>query len=489
MRLAEGRTPRSAQKSQIPGMVSDVHERPDDAVRPAAHGLLPRRLSRPGPRYTSYPTAAQFHAGFAVPDHEAALAASNLTGRPLALYVHIPFCEKLCYYCGCHMIVTHRPQKVSRYVEALEHEIDLVASRLDPARSVVQVHWGGGTPTILEPAEIERLMGHLRGSFGFAREVEASIEADPRNVTEKHLAAAARAGFDRLSLGVQTFDPVVQQAIGRVQPVEVVAAACGRARYEGFRGISFDLIYGLPHQSRRSFERTLREVVHLAPDRVAVFGYAHVPWMKKHQRVIDEAALPGPDQRLELADLARERLVASGYVPVGMDHFARPGDPLAVAQERGDLRRNFQGYATRGGDADVVGFGVSAISDLGKAYAQNARGLPAYYRAVASGVLPTERGVRLTDDDVLRRHVIHELMCSFRLDLASVEARFGVTFDSYFAGALDRLGELVELGLVEVGRDTIDVTEQGRPFVRNVAMAFDAYLEDDRPERRYSQTV
>lgn len=452
---------------------------------------LARRLNRPGPRYTSYPTAPHFHDGFTVGEHVRALEQSNQRAtRPLSLYLHIPFCAKLCTYCGCHMMVTQRPEKVTRYVAALEAEIDLVAKHLAPAREVVQVHWGGGTPNSLAPHEVERLMSHVRSRFRLAPGAEVSIECDPRTVTDDHLAAMRRAGFDRISLGVQSFDPLVQEAIGRVQPVGLVASITARARYEGFRGINFDLLYGLPHQTPERFARTLDTAIALEPHRVSLFGYAHVPWMKKHQRLIPEDSLPGPDARLALFAQAYERFTASGYIPVGMDHFALPDDPLAQAQAAGALHRNFQGYTTRAGDADVVGFGVSAISDLGRAYVQNHKGLLAYYRAIESGTLPTGRGLTLTAEDRLRRRVIGDLMCRLAIEKGTIEADHDIRFDEHFAEALSRLAELEALGVVVLAPERVLVTERGRPFVRNAAMAFDAYLrQPGAPKQRYSQTV
>jgi oxygen-independent coproporphyrinogen III oxidase len=438
-----------------------------------------------------YPTAPHFRDGFTTGEHQRALAQSNEgDARPLSLYLHIPFCAKLCTYCGCHMMVTQRPEKVTRYVMALQAEIDLVAEHLDSAREVVQVHWGGGTPNSLAPHEIEHLMTHVRSRFRLAPHAEVSIECDPRTLTGEHLAAMRRAGFDRISLGVQSFDPLVQEAIGRVQPVGMVASITAQARYEGFSGINFDLLYGLPHQTPERFARTLDAAVALGPHRVSLFGYAHVPWMKKHQRLIPEDALPGPDARLALFAQAYERFTASGYVPVGMDHFALPDDPLAQAQAAGALHRNFQGYTTRAGDADVVGFGVSAISDLGRAYAQNHKGLLAYYRAIESRTLPTGRGLALSDEDRLRRRVIRDLMCGFAIEKAPIEARYGIRFDEHFADALARLAELESLGVVVLAPERVLVTERGRPFVRNAAMAFDAYLrQPGAPQQRYSQTV
>ena len=450
---------------------------------------LARRMSRPGPRYTSYPTAPHFHDGFGPDDYAAALDRLD-PAQPLSLYTHVLFCTKLCHYCGCHMKVTHRQQPVMKYLGYLEREMDLVADRLGP-RIVRQIHWGGGTPTTLGPDGIERLMAHTRRRFTVADDAEIGLEADPRTLTLAHLEAARRAGFNRLSFGVQSFDPAVQKAIGRVQPFEQVRQATEWARTLRFDGLSFDLIYGLPHQTPERFARTLDLAASLGPDRLSVFGYAHVPWMKKHQQLIDAEALPDAEDRLRLYALAFETLTARGYRHVGMDHFARPDDPLCRAQDAGTLHRNFQGYATHA-DCALLGFGASAIGGLGRAYAQNEKGLPAYYAAIDADRLPIARGLELDDEDVLRRHVITRLMCDFALDKRTVETRFGIDFDRHFAAALGDLAALEADGVVVLGTDHLVVPERGRPFVRNVAMAFDAYIKQDTGASaapRYSQTV
>jgi oxygen-independent coproporphyrinogen-3 oxidase len=388
------------------------------------------------------------------------------------------------------MKVTHKCGPVERYLRYLEREMDLVAARVREGRLVRQIHWGGGTPTTLGPAGIERLMAHTRELFTVADDAEIGIEADPRTLTRAHLEAARRAGFNRLSFGVQSFDDEVQAAIGRVQPFEQVRQATEWARDLGFDGLSFDLIYGLPHQNAGRFARTLDLAASLGPDRLSVFGYAHVPWMKKHQELIPEDALPGPEERLALYALAYETLAARGYRHVGMDHFARPDDPLCQAQDAGVLHRNFQGYATHA-DCALLGFGVSAIGSLDRAYAQNEKGLPAYYKALDAGRLPVVRGLALGDEDVLRRHVITRLMCDFALDKREVESRFGIDFDGHFADALDALAVLEADGVVVLGEGRIVVPERARPFVRNAAMAFDAYLDRAGAPTapRYSQTV
>lgn len=458
-------------------------------MEPASFDLaLAQRLARPGPRYTSYPTAAHFHGGFSHAQHAQALREAGAAGRPLSLYVHIPFCEHLCYYCACHMQVTQRPEKVERYVGYLLREVDRVRGWMGMPGEVVQVHWGGGTPNSLSPGQIRRVAKHLQAAFPHRRDAEMSIECDPRTTTREHLAAAAEAGFRRLSLGVQTFDPIVQRAIGRVQSREQVARLVAWAAAAGFEGISFDLLYGLPSQDASSLCETVSAVVALAPHRVALFGYAHVPWLKRHQRMIDARALPSAAERLRQYALAHDLLVAAGYRPVGLDHFARAGDPLLQALEQGTLQRNFQGYSTHAG-ADVIGFGASSISAFGRAYAQNLKRLPDYYAALDAGRLPTERGVALSADDALRREIITRVMCGLGIDKRAVEARAGIHFDRYFAEELIGLEEMQELGLVRILPHAIEIRPRARPFVRNIAMVFDRYLREETAGQRYSQTV
>ena len=469
-------------------------------------GLLATRLSRPGPRYTSYPTAAHFHSGFGADAHLVALALSNDPlpsgqARPLSLYVHVPFCDALCHYCGCHVLAGARPARVQRYAGFLEREADLVADRVATGRPVVQLHLGGGTPTTLGADGLQRLAAHLRSRFAFAEDAECSIEADPRRLTPDLLAAMHAAGFGRISLGVQSFDPRVQAAIGREQPFRRVEEAVAEARRRGFGGLSFDLIYGLPGQTAETWADTLDKAVRLGPDRLSVFGYAHVPWMKQNQQQIDASALPGAEARYRMLLAAGDALRAAGYVPIGLDHFARPDDPLAAAERAGTLQRNFQGYSTHAG-CDVVGLGASSISGFERAYAQNEKGLRAYYAALDAGRLPTARGVALTREDRLRRAVIGELMCHLALDVRAVEARYGLRFEEHFARALDELRRLEAEGLVAVRPDRIAVTERGRPFLRHAAMAFDPTLSppgpgvpgapsspSTSPRPRYSQTV
>jgi oxygen-independent coproporphyrinogen-3 oxidase len=388
------------------------------------------------------------------------------------------------------MMVTHRTEKIEDYLGHLVREIDLISRRIDKGREVVQMHWGGGTPTYLNPDQIERLMGHLTRRLPLAADAEVSIEADPRGLTTAHLEAARRAGFNRISFGVQDFDADVQLAINRIQPEELVAGVTGEARRLSFSGINYDLIYGLPNQTLATIENTVRRTIALAPDRISLFGYAHVPWMKKHQRLIDESRLPEPEEKIRMLMVATQMLTGEGgYRHIGMDHFARPDDSLSKAQDAGTMQRNFQGYSTRAG-GELYAFGLSAISQLEHAYAQNALDLRAYYKAVDAGRPAVYRGYRISEDDRLRRYVIMRLMCDFRLDLVDVERRFGITFDTYFSEAFSALRALEEDGLVWISSDFIQVSKLGRYFIRNIAMPFDAYLNRiDNKQPRYSQAV
>ena len=455
-------------------------------------GLTPAliaRYNRPGPRYTSYPTAPLMREDFAVHQYETALQEGS-ADRPLSLYFHLPFCKSLCYYCGCHMMVTNKPCKIEQYLAYLLHEIDLIAERVSSQRRVTHIHWGGGTPTFLSPDQMDRLIRHIHDLFNVAADAEIGIEADPRTLTPEHLSVARKGGFNRISLGVQDLDPLVQEAIGRIQPEEMVRRSVQDCRDAGIDRISLDLIYGLPHQTPASWERTLERVLAMAPDRLSIFSYAHVPWIKKHQRVIPAEALPSPEEKMALFLTAIEHLSAAGYRHIGMDHFARPDDPLCVAQDEGRLHRNFQGYATDAG-CDIVGLGLSSISQLDRLYVQNEKGLNEYYRRMGSSELPVARGVALTRDDVIRRHVIMRLMCDFFIDRTEVESRFGIAFDEYFEAAIDRLPDLEVNGLATDDGRRIAATDVGRLFIRNVAMLFDAYLPADAQSatHRFSQTV
>jgi oxygen-independent coproporphyrinogen III oxidase len=449
---------------------------------------LSRRYDRPGPRYTSYPTAPQFHSEVGGADYDQALGSLSSDAQ-LSLYVHLPFCRSLCNYCGCHMMVTQNRAKIARYVDYVKREIDLVAGKLSGGQSVVQLHWGGGTPTFLEPFEISDLMTHMRSRFDLAPDAEVSIEADPRGLTEEHVHAARESGFNRISFGVQDFDVQVQNAIGRVQPLELVSRATDAARRAGFLGISYDLIYGLPLQTPESFSRTVETAMELRPDRMSVFSYAHVPWLKKHQQLIDEALLPSPDAKLRMLAETTEQLSGDGpYVFIGMDHFALPNDPLARALLDGTMERNFQGYSTAAGDA-LLAFGISGISQLPSVYMQNIKALPPYYQAIDEGRLPVFRGYTLDEDDVMRRDIIMQMMCRFEIDKMRISTKYEIDFDDVFADAIEQLQPAVDDGLVIDDGRYIRATEIGRYFVRNLAMPFDRYLSTAPPSPMYSRTV
>jgi oxygen-independent coproporphyrinogen III oxidase len=449
---------------------------------------LVRRYDGPGPRYTSYPPAPVFQESFGPAEHAGLLAASARDGKPLSLYFHIPFCATRCLFCGCNVVISRDRGWGGRYLPLLEREMELAAAPLEAERrDVVQVHWGGGTPTFLPPQDLKELMAAIRRRFRLAADCEISVEVDPREASPEHLDALAAAGVGRLSLGVQDFDPTVQQAVRRVQSVELTRSVVTGARERGVQGINVDLIYGLPHQTVPGFLATVREVLSLSPDRLAVFNLAFLPSRFRHQRAIDPAALPGPEEKLTLLEESIREIAAAGYVFIGMDHFARPEDPLAQALREGTLTRNFQGYSTHGG-TDLVGFGVSAISAVGGGYAQNLRTIPEYRAALEAGHLATERGLALTAEDFLRRDVILDLMCHFALDKGEIERRHGIDFDRHFAAELRRLEPLAEDGLITLGSDRLAVTPRGRFVVRNLAMPFDAYL-GPQTAALYSRTV
>jgi oxygen-independent coproporphyrinogen-3 oxidase len=442
---------------------------------------LLRRLDTNGPRYTSYPTADRFHERFGELQYRQALAARAELARhraapPLALYLHIPFCESVCYYCACNKVITKHHDRATEYLDMLEREIEMHAQALGTRQRVTQLHFGGGTPTFLSDAELARLWDAITRAFDVAPGAECSIEVDPRTATPERLAHLAALGFNRLSFGVQDFDPEVQQAVHRVQPAEQVEALMAAARAIGkFDSINVDLIYGLPRQTSERFARTIERVVALAPDRIALYGYAHLPERFKPQRRIDEAELPDGAARLAMLGHAIAAFGAGGYDYIGMDHFAKRHDPLAVAKREGKLHRNFQGYTTQP-ECDLLGLGVSAIGRVGATHAQNAKTLDAYYAAMRDGRFATVRGLALDADDLLRRAIVMGLMCRGRLDFAEIRAEFGVDVPAHFGAELQRLDALAEDGLVRIEADGVDVTDAGWYVVRAVAMVFDRYL-------------
>jgi len=441
---------------------------------------LLRRYDRPGPRYTSYPTAPQFHAGFGEAELRDAATASNGDPIPrrLSLYVHVPFCTSPCFYCGCNRIITRDKARGEAYLARLYREIALTAQLFDRDREVIQLHFGGGTPNFLSPEQLREVVDTLRSHFRFSasRESDISIELDPRFVTPADIAQLADIGFNRASFGVQDFDPDVQEAVNRIQSIGETRAVVEACRANGFRSINVDLIYGLPKQNPAGFARTLDIVTDMRPDRIAVYSYAHMPQLFKPQRQLNAEDLPDAETKLALLQLAIGKLTAAGYVYIGMDHFALPDDDLAVAQAHGGLHRNFMGYTTHA-DSDLVGLGVSAISHVGDSFSQNPRDLPSWQIALDEGRLPVFRGMRLDEDDQLRADLIQALMCQGEIPVRALERRYNVDFCAYFADALDKLQPLVEDGLVRVNRDRIAVTARGRLLLRNIAMCFDRYLD------------
>ena len=449
---------------------------------------LLRRYNVPGPRYTSYPTAPAWRETYGASDYATILGERASSGAPLSLYVHLPFCERLCYFCGCTVVITgtrHGPEHP--YLETLGREIDWVADRAGTGRKVVQLHWGGGTPTYFAPDLLEALGRRILSRVPVAPDAELGVEVDPRVTSRAHLATLARLGFNRLSMGVQDFDPRVQEAINRIQPYAETRSLVEDARALGFPSINMDLIYGLPYQTPESFSTTIDRVLEIGPDRLAVYSYANVPWMKKHQSVL-EPHLPDQATKFGIFRTALERFSDAGYEYIGMDHFARPDDELARARRDRTLHRNFQGYTTKAG-TDLIGFGMSAIGSVGRHYLQNRRELPAYRSAVDAEGSATFRGSRLTDDDLLRRDVIQNLLCHGVVVKAEIEERYGIGFDETFGGALRALEGCAKDGLVENSADVLRATPLGRVFLRNLAMPFDAYL-DAAPEKPvFSRTL
>ncbi|QTF92911.1 oxygen-independent coproporphyrinogen III oxidase [Halomonas sp. BM-2019] len=451
---------------------------------------LVEKYDRPGPRYTSYPTAPQFHAAFAEDDYRAAAERSNRaeTPKPLSVYVHIPFCKSLCYYCACNKIITHNTERAAEYLEWLKQEIRVQGALFDESRRMTQLHLGGGTPTYLSNAQLGELMAALDEAFHFAApdEREFSLEVDPRTVTPGQIHELHDLGFNRLSFGVQDFDRDVQEAVNRLQSEEQVVELVKAAREAGFQSVSVDLIYGLPRQTVASFDTTLDKIIALRPDRIATYSYAHLPQLFKAQRLIRPEDMPPPERKLELLELTIRRLTAAGYVYIGMDHFALPDDELTLARENGTLQRNFQGYSTHA-DCDMIALGITSIGKVGDTYSQNVKETAQYQHRLEEGRLPVFRGYRLNDDDRLRRDVINALMCHNRIDFAPIERQHGIVFRDYFAAALGQLQEMADDGLLAIRENEIEVLPAGRLMMRNAAMAFDAYLKPE--ENRYSRTV
>ncbi len=448
------------------------------------------RYDRPGPRYTSYPTAPQFSAAFGEASYRERLAAAaRRADEPLSMYVHLPFCEARCTFCGCNVVISPRRGPEEPYLAALDSELELLAEALAPRRRLSQLHWGGGTPTYLDPAQCERLFEAITSRFPLADGAEVALEIDPCVTTMEHLATLRRLGFNRVSMGLQDLDPAVQEAVRRVQPLELTREQVMEARRLGFVSVNIDLIYGLPLQTESGFRTTVRAVIReLAPDRVACFSYAHVPWIKPHQRALETGTLPTGWEKFRLFLGAAEELSAAGYRFVGFDHFARPGDELALALDEDRVHRNFMGYTVMPA-SDQVGIGVTAIGDVAGAYTANQKKLASYQRGVAAGGLPIERGVLRSSEDELRRAVIHRIICSLALDYPWVERSFGIDPRAHFADALAALQPMAADGLVELEADGLRVTPAGRFFLRNLCMPFDAYLAAAAAGPTYSRTV
>ena len=453
---------------------------------------LLRRFDVPGPRYTSYPTADRFVEAFGEKEYILALSQRRLgsvaKAMPLSLYVHIPFCESLCYYCACNKIITRHPERAEVYLRYLSREIDLHTAHCGVGQHVSQLHFGGGTPTFLTDDGLRELMGMLKRSFVLVPGGEYSIEVDPRTVDEQRLALLAGLGFNRLSFGVQDFDPEVQKAVHRVQPAEKVFGLVESARKLGFESVNVDLIYGLPRQTPESFDRTLEQVAQLRPDRIALYAYAHLPERFKAQRRIITAELPMASAKVAMLARSIDAFMNAGYVYVGMDHFALPEDALAVAKRQGRLHRNFQGYSTQP-DCDLIALGVSAIGRVGATYSQNVKTLDEYYDAINHGHLPVVRGLALTKDDLVRRAVIMALMCQGELLFEPLEQSWLIDFRRYFEAELSQLQEMEQQGLVTLSAEGISVTTMGWFFVRGVAMVFDKYLQADRNRARFSRII
>ena len=456
---------------------------------------LINKYNASGPRYTSYPTADRFHTGISAAQYVNALQTRfhehTALPKPLSLYVHIPFCNTLCYYCACNKIITKDRGRSAKYIDYVGLEIDLVRKQIDgdaAGHAVEQLHLGGGTPTFLSHEEMTKLMGMLRAAFTFAPDAEISIEVDPRKVSAETIAFLGGLGFNRISVGIQDFDPLVQQAVNRIQTEAETMTVIEAARANGFVSVNADLIYGLPKQTVEGFTQTLDKVIAASPDRIALYSYAHVPHLFKPQRSIDMDTLPVAETKLAILALAIDKLGAAGYLYIGMDHFAKPSDELAIAQAERKLHRNFQGYSTKP-DCDMLAFGVSAIGKVGPSYVANVKTLDEYYKQLDAGQLPVMRGVELDADDLMRRDVIQKLMCNFELDFAAVSREYGIRFEDYFAPDLAALKPLAADGLVVLDGNGVKVTPRGRLLVRTVAMQFDKYLREAAVTAKYSKVI
>ncbi|MDQ1243834.1 MAG: oxygen-independent coproporphyrinogen oxidase [Campylobacterota bacterium] len=447
------------------------------------------KYSKPGPRYTSYPTALEFSDSFGYDEYIQKLKSQNST-RPLSLYFHLPFCKNACYFCGCNVVFTSKEDKMLRYLDYLKRELKILSQYVDCNRSVIQMHFGGGTPTFFSAPQLEEVIKEIKSFFpNFVKDAEVSCEIDPRHIDEDQMKVLSENGFNRVSFGLQDFNEKVQHAIHRIQPYEITKKAMDLARKYNMHSVNVDLIYGLPYQSLETFKETLELALTLNPDRFAIFNYAHVPWMKKTMRKIDETTLPLPDEKLRIMQHTIDFLTSHGYKMIGMDHFAKPEDELFKAIEKGELHRNFQGYTTKGG-ADLIGVGLTSIGEGVAHYAQNFKEMRDYEEAIDAGKLPFERGIVLNDDDQIRQYVIMELMSNFKLDIKRFEKLFNVEFKTYFADALIALKPFVEDELLSMNSDFIECSQTGTLLIRNIAMPFDAYMKKHAASSKtFSKTV
>ncbi len=447
------------------------------------------KYSKPGPRYTSYPTALEFNDTFTYDAYISKLEAQE-SARPLSLYFHLPFCRNACYFCGCNVVFTSKEEKMVRYIDYLKRELEILTKHIDTSREVIQMHFGGGTPTFFSAEQLEEIIVTIKSHFkNFRADAEISCEIDPRHIDEAQMKMMSEQGFNRVSFGIQDFNEKVQVAVHRVQPYDVTKKAMDLARKYNMVSVNVDLIYGLPYQSLETFKETLKLSLTLNPDRFAVFNYAHVPWLKKTMRKIDETTLPLPDEKLQIMQYTIDYLTENGYRMIGMDHFAKPEDELFKAIEKGELHRNFQGYTTKGG-ADLVGVGLTSIGEGNDYYAQNFKEMGAYEAAIDAGKLPFERGVTLSEDDMIRQHVIMELMSNFKMDIERFNADFDVDFNTYFAQDLPALQPFIDEELVRVDDKQILCSETGTLLIRNIAMVFDAYMNKHAGSKKtFSKTV
>lgn len=451
---------------------------------------LIKKYDRPGPRYTSYPTAPQFNEEFTHEDFiDEVIKTNHGESLPdLSLYFHLPFCDTLCYFCGCNMIITRNRGRINKYIDYVKNEIDIMRQYFNADRKVSQLHWGGGTPTHLNPQEINTLISYINESFDFTNDAENGCEIDPRELTREHLEALREGGFNRISMGVQDFNPKVQKAVNRIQPEDITRQVVQWVRELGFKSINLDLIYGLPHQTVEDFAESVDKIIDISPDRIAVFNYAHVPWMKKHMALIKEEDLPKPEVKLHILKMTIDKLTDAGYSFIGMDHFAKPDDDLTIALNNKELYRNFQGYSTNAG-TDLYGFGITSIGQLDKIYYQNYKREVDYYEALDNNLPPVSKGYKLSNDDLLRRDVIMKLMCNFELSFNEIEQKYNIAFKEYFYSGLEKLKEFEDDGLLELTDNQIKVMEPGRLLIRNIAINFDGFIERKEDSARYSKTV